>query len=54
MSVTFNNAEVTISSVIATKAEGSFTLASAQEVDNITLNINGSKVFGWAASNVIM
>lgn len=54
MSVTFNNAEVTISSVIATRAEGSFTLASAQEVDNITLNINGSKVFGWAASNVIM
>ena len=54
MSVTFNNAEVTISSVIATKAEGSFTLASAQDVDNITLNINGSKVFGWAASNVIM
>ena len=54
MSVTFNNAEVTISNVIATKAEGSFTLASAQDVDNITLNINGSKVFGWAASNVIM
>ena len=54
MSVTFNNAEVTISSVIATKAEGTFTLASSQDVDNITLNINGSKVFGWAASNVIM
>ena len=54
MSVTFNNAEVTISSVIATRAEGSFTLASSQEVDNITLNINGSKVFGWTASNIIM
>ena len=54
MSVTFNNAEVTISNVIATKAEGTFTLASPQDVDNITLNINGSKVFGWAASNVIM
>lgn len=54
MSVTFNNAEVTISNVIATRAEGTFTLASSQEVDNITLNINGSKVFGWAASNVIM
>lgn len=54
MSVTFNNAEVTISSVIATRAEGTFTLASSQEVDNINLKINGSKVFGWAASNVIM
>ena len=54
MSVTFNNAEVTISNVIATRAEGTFTLASAQEVDNISLNINGSKVFTWTASNIIM
>lgn len=54
MSVTFNNAEVTISSVIATKAEGTFTLASRQQIDNIALNINGSKVFTWTASNVIM
>lgn len=54
MSVTFNNAEVTISSVTATKAEGSFTLASPQNVDNINLSINGSKVFTWTASNVIM
>lgn len=54
MSVTFNNAEVTISNVTATKAEGSFTLASPQQVDNINLSINGSKVFTWTASNVIM
>lgn len=54
MSVTFNNAEVTISNVTATKAEGSFTLASPQQVDNINLSINGSKVFAWTASNVIM
>lgn len=54
MSVTFNNAEVTISNVTATKAEGSFTLASSQQVDNINLSINGSKVFTWTASNVIM
>lgn len=54
MAVTFNNIEVTISNVTATKAEGSFTLASSQQVDNINLSINGSKVFAWTASEVIM
>ena len=54
MSVTFNGAEVTISNVTATKAEGSFTLASPQSVDNINLSINGSKVFAWTAGEVIM
>lgn len=54
MSVAFNNTEVTISSVTATKAEGSFSLASPQELDSINLSINGSKVFTWTASEIIM
>lgn len=54
MAVTLNNIEVTISSVIATRAEGTFTLPAARQIDNVALNINGSKVFAWTASNVIM
>lgn len=54
MAVTFNNIEVTISSVTATKAQGTFTLPSAKQIDTIALNINGSKVFAWTASEVIM
>ena len=54
MAVTLNNIEVTISSVIATRAEGTFTLPAARQIDNIALNINGTKVFTWTASEVIM
>lgn len=54
MAVTLNNIEVTISSVIATRAEGTFTLPSQRQIDNIALNINGTKVFTWTASEVIM
>lgn len=54
MAVTFNNIEVTISSVTAIRAEGTFTLPSQRNVDTIALNINGSKVFSWTASEVIM
>lgn len=54
MAVTFNDIEVTVSSVTATKAQGTFTLPSSRQFDRITLNINGSKVFTWIASNVNM
>lgn len=54
MAVTLNNIEVTISSVIATKAEGTFTLPAQRQIDNVALNINGTKVFAWTASEVIM
>lgn len=54
MNVTFNGAAVTLSSVTATQAMGDFTVASPQSVDNIKLNINGSKVFAWTAGEVIM
>lgn len=54
MAVTLNNIEVTISSVTATKAQGTFTLPSSRQMDTIALNINGSKVFAWTASEVIM
>lgn len=54
MTVTLNNMEVTISSVTATKAQGTFTLPAARQIDNIALNINGTKVFTWTASEVIM
>ena len=54
MAVTLNNIEVTISSVTATKAQGTFTLPASRQLDRITLNINGSKVFSWIASNVNM
>ena len=54
MAVTLNNIEVTISSVTATKAQGTFTLPASRQFDRISLNINGSKVFTWTASNVNM
>lgn len=54
MAVTLNNIEVTISNVIATKAEGTFTLPSSRQIDTIALKINGTKVFAWTASEVIM